>query len=268
MIKKLVMALFLFVLVSCSSNNGSKYSVVMSNDATEKINSILNHQIMLNHNSNRAELIDYISASFLETPYVSNTLIGSSNQKEALVVNFDGVDCFTYIDYVVALSKASDVSSFFNALIDVRYKDSDVNYYHRKHFFTDWYSVSPQNAVDVTALISPNAITLKKLLNKKSDGDEFIRGLGGIPRTITYIPRNAINQDVLDNLRQGDLVGVYSPIDGLDVSHTGIVIKKDNQVLYRNASFLSENNKVVDVPFAEYMGSKPGIIVLRVKDKN
>lgn len=68
---------------------------------------------------------------------------------------------------------------------------------------------------------------------------------------------------VLNNLKTGDYIGIYSPIKGLDVSHTGIVIRKNNQVLYRNASSLSKNMKVVDTNFLEYISSKTGIIVLR-----
>lgn len=84
---------------------------------------------------------------------------------------------------------------------------------------------------------------------------------------MTYIPGSLINQKVLNNLQQGDFIGVYSTIDGLDVSHTGLVIKKNGQVFYRNASSLSKNNKVVDTSFIEYMQSKPGIVVLRALNK-
>ncbi|QJY41025.1 DUF1460 domain-containing protein [Vibrio cholerae] len=60
--------------------------------------------------------------------------------------------------------------------------------------------------------------------------------MGVIPRMVTYIPRDKITQSVLDNLQNGDLVGVYSPKIGLDVTHTGIIVKENNQILYRNAS--------------------------------
>ncbi|SFN73221.1 DUF1460 domain-containing protein [Xenorhabdus japonica] len=263
MMKSPLLALLAFSLISCSSNDQPGYPIVMSDNAIEKINNIIERDIKPNTTLNQGELIDHVSASFLGTPYLADTLIGSPDQQEALVINVDAVDCFTYLDYVVALTKSSDISSFLNSLINTRYKNSNVSYYNRKHFFTDWYAVSPQNAIDVTSTLSPDAITIEKLLNQKSDGGEYIKGLGVTPRMITYIPGKAINQKVIDNMQDGDLAGVYSPISGLDVSHTGIVIKKDNQVLYRNASSLSKNNKVVDISFIEYMHSKPGVIVLR-----
>lgn len=44
--------------------------------------------------------IDEISASFLGTPYVPHMLEGSATTAEKLVIDFRGLDCFTYLDYV------------------------------------------------------------------------------------------------------------------------------------------------------------------------
>ena len=56
---------------------------------------------------------------------------------------------------------------------------------------------------------------------------------------------------MLDQMKTGDYVGVYSPLEGLDVSHVGIVVSDDGQVWFRNASSLAANRKVVDSPFLE-----------------
>ncbi|WP_336845156.1 DUF1460 domain-containing protein [Providencia rettgeri] len=263
MIKKLMTILSAGLsIISCASQQPT-YPIVMTENTKERINQIIESEIIPNPALSQRDLIDPISAKFLETPYLANTLIGGPKQQEALVVNFEGVDCFTYLDYVLALTQSQDEPSFLSALVKVRYKNSEVSYYHRKHFFTDWFAESPKNAIDVTSTLTPNTITLTKQLNQKSDGSEYIKGLGVKSRNVAYIPGNLITQQVLNNLQQGDFVGVYSLIDGLDVSHTGLVIKKNGNVFYRNASSLSKNNKVVDTPFIEYMQSKPGIIVLR-----
>ncbi|MDQ8935201.1 DUF1460 domain-containing protein [Acinetobacter rudis] len=262
--KRPIIAIITCLLAGCPSDKNTHYSTLTSEHSKEKINKIIEHEVKPNTHLNSGDLIDRVSAPFLGTPYLANTLVGGPDQQEILVINLDAVDCFTYLDYVVALTKSHDESSFEHALINVRYKNSDVTYYNRKHFFTDWYASSPQNAVDITSTLSSDAITVEKVLNQKEDGSEYIKGLGAIPRTITYIPGQAIHQQLLDNLRNGDLIGIYSPISGLDVSHTGIVIKKNRQVFYRNASSLAKNNQVVDTPFLEYMNSKPGIVVLRV----
>ena len=80
---------------------------------------------------------DRLSAQFLGTPYGANTLIGSANVPEHLVVELARVDCFTYADYVEALKRAHSRDEFVASLIDVRYKDGVVAFENRKHFFTD-----------------------------------------------------------------------------------------------------------------------------------
>lgn len=253
-------------LTSFAPSSHAQYSTVMSENTAKKINRIIENTIKPNTALPQDELIERVSAQFLNTPYLADTLIGGPDQSEVLVVNFDAVDCFTYLDYVIALIKSTDASNYLESLINIRYEDSNVAYYSRKHFFTDWVARSPQNAVDVTSTLSPNAITVDKQLNQQANGDEYIKGLGTIPRTITYIPGGAIDQDVMDNIQQGDLVGIYTPLSGLDVTHTGFAIRKNGELFYRNASSLQINNKVVDTPFLEYMYSKPGIIVLRTLD--
>ncbi|EDX8203923.1 DUF1460 domain-containing protein, partial [Salmonella enterica subsp. enterica serovar Paratyphi A] len=135
----------------------------------------------------------------------------------------------------------------------------------RRHFFSDWFAATPRNARDVTPDISPDYVVVDKQLNHKPDGGEYIPGLGIHPRKINYIPGRAINQQVMNHLKNGDYIGVYSPLDGLDVSHVGIVVRHDEQVWFRNASSLAANRKVVDTPFMEYMHSRPGIVVLRAE---
>jgi len=70
---------------------------------------------------------------------------------------------------------------------------------------------------------------------------------------------------MLDQMKNEDYVGVYSPLEGLDVSHVGIVVCHDGQVWFRNASSLAASRKVVDSPFLEYMRAKPGMVVLRAE---
>lgn len=214
----------------------------------------------------QGERISQISATFLGTPYQADTLIGSPDTPdtpEALVINFNGVDCFTLLDYVQALSRSHDRASFEASLIRTRYAGGDVSYLKRRHFFTDWFAVSPRNADDITRTLSPDAMTVVKQLNRQSSGKERLPGLRVIPRRITYIPARAITVQVLKQIQTGDYIGVYTPAQGLDVSHAGIAVRHDGRLWFRNASSLAANRKVVDAPFSEYMRSKPGIIVLR-----
>lgn len=54
------------------------------------------------------------------------------------MIDFRGLDCFTYIDYVEALSTARSEGEFVQRLVDIRYVDGNIAFPQRKHFFTDW----------------------------------------------------------------------------------------------------------------------------------
>lgn len=252
-------------LTACAAHDTENYQTVMDSVTAQKVTRITQSNLLLSTGESRGEVINRISSAFLDTPYQANTLIGAPGVPETLVANFNGVDCFTLIDYVEALTRSSDQKSFLKNLVSVRYIDGDVNYLSRRHFFSDWYATTSHNARDITSSISSDFVVADKQINRKPDGGEYIPGLGIHPRKINYIPGKAINQQVLNNLKTGDYVGVYSPNGGLDVSHVGIVVHRDGQVWFRNASSLAANKKVVDSPFMEYMHSKPGIVVLRAE---
>jgi len=252
-------------LTACAAPGQEEYQTIMDSVTAEKVNQIIRSEVIPYSGENHGDIISRVSSVFLGTPYQSDTLIGGPGTPEALVVNFNGVDCFTLLDYVEALTRSNDQKSFLHNLTEVRYTGENVDYLSRRHFFSDWFTTEPRNAQDVTPDISPDYAVADKQLNRKPDGGEYIPGLGIHPRKINYIPGYTLSQQVLDHLKAGDYVGVYSPLEGLDVSHVGIVVRYNGQVWFRNASSLAANRKVVDSPFLEYMRAKPGIIVLRAE---
>lgn len=252
-------------LTACATPGTEKYQTIMDTVTAEKVSHIIRSDVIPSSDENHGEVISRVSSAFLGTPYQADTLIGGPGTPEALVVNFNGVDCFTLADYVEALTHSHDQKSFLHNLTQVRYTGGNIDYLSRRHFFSDWFATTPHNARDVTPDISPDYATANKQLNRKPDGGEYIPGLGIHSRKINYIPGNTISHQVLDRLKTGDYVGVYSPLEGLDVSHVGIVVRHDRQVWFRNASSLAANRKVVDSPFLEYMRAKPGIVVLRAE---
>ncbi|MFE3190821.1 DUF1460 domain-containing protein [Nocardia sp. NPDC059240] len=211
----------------------------------------------------RTDAIAQLSGRFIGTPYRANMLIGSASQPEQLVVDFRGVDCFTYLDYVEALSRSADRGQFVQNLIATRYTDGQVEFTHRKHFFTDWAYTNRVAANDITASLTPGAVTITKHLNAKAGGGNYLPGLPVVDRNITYIPSGAMDNAVIGGLRTGDFLGAYTDEAGLDVSHVGIFISTPNGPMFRNASSLSANNQVVDTPLTQYLTTVPGLVVLR-----
>jgi len=223
-------------------------------------------EVIRNKPEEKSAQIDYLSGKFLETPYVANTLTGDINKPEIFTVNLKGMDCFTYIDYVEALRLSSSFEEFDPNLKSIRYKDAEVSFQNRNHFFTDWPITNNKNIYDVTHDIGgENAVLVNKSLNLKDDGTTFLPGIPIVPRTFYYIPSSDVNQKMIEKLQTGDYIGMYTDVDGLDVSHTGIIIKNEIGVFLRHASSKKANRRVVDEDFAQYIQNVPGIVVHRPK---
>jgi hypothetical protein len=210
--------------------------------------------------------IDFLSRQFLGLDYVESTLIGDINTPEVFVINMEGVDCFTFIDYIEAMRLADSFSEFKNNLKKIRYSSGRVAFKNRNHFFTDWIEFNSDFVTDVTEKIGDKKfIRVIKTLNEKENGIYFLPGIKPFQRQITYIPSDRIDEPIINKLRTGDYIGVYSKIKGLDVSHVGIIIKDNDKVYLRHASSLKIYRKVIDQDFKKYISDKPGIIVLRPK---
>jgi hypothetical protein len=194
-------------------------------------------------------------------------LEGSESIPEKLVIDLRGLDCFTYLDYVEALRKSNSQSEFVSNVISGRYVDRNVDFLSRKHFFTDWAHGGDYKLVDdVTSQISPHAKSIEKNLNERADGTFYLPGLPVTKRKITYISSDLIDEEVVGRLRSGDLIGIYTNIAGLDVTHIGFFIATEHGYVLRHASSKKTSEKVVDSPFMEYVAKTPGIVVLRTRD--
>ena len=210
--------------------------------------------------------IDLLSRHFLGVEYRESTLIGSINKSETFVINLNGVDCLTFIEYVEAMRLSNTFSEFEKNLKRVRYHNGVCSFENRNHFFTDWSEYNSGLVEDVTAIIGgARALSIPKRLNLKKDETYFIHGIDHKNREIKYIPADTIDGLIMDGLKTGDYAGVYSEEDGLDVSHVGIIIKIGDRVYLRHASSAASNRKVIDEECKGYITQKPGIVVLRPK---
>ncbi len=212
------------------------------------------------------ERIAFISGHFLGIPYRQATLIGNSHVPENLVIDLGGMDCFTFLDYVEALRMSSSLADFPLFLQRVRYHGGVVAYRTRNHFFTGWAVYNAGFVVDVTAEVGRGrAVAVQKELNRRADGTLLLEGIEPRVSTLTVIPADAVHE-VTANMRTGDYAGIYAEMEGLDVSHVGIVIRKEGILFLRHASSAPDAGAVMDQDFLEYMKGSPGLIVLRPLD--
>jgi hypothetical protein len=205
-----------------------------------------------------------ISEEFLGLPYRGYTLVGDCDTTEALVIDLEGVDCFTFIDYVEAMRISNSYPEFRASLARVRYRGGIIAYGERNHFFSDWIESNSSLVHDVTGEVGQNALRRQvKTLNANEEGGFFLPGLKVKEREINYIPAPLIDDSIAGRLETGDYVGIYSMTAGLDVSHVGIFVRTGKNIFLRHASSSEQVRKVVDQEFRTYVAGKPGIVVLR-----
>jgi hypothetical protein len=212
--------------------------------------------------------IAFLSKQFIGIPYQESTLVGDQDTEEVFTVNLEELDCFTMLDYIEAMRLSSTFSSFRANLKKVRYQNGIISFEKRNHFFSDWAAYNSDSVEDFTGRLCPGKVrSVKKQLNLKDDGFFFVPGIRTVQREIKYIPSSAIDDAVTSQLMTGDYIGIYSSIKGLDVSHVGIFIRDGNSMILRHAAARTEFRYVIDEDFMEYVAQKPGIMVLRPKDK-
>ena len=77
-----------------------KEQILLGKWTTDKLEQMLGEASKIRGPAAR---IDFISKQFLNTDYKESTLIGDINTPEVFVMNLEGVDCFTFVDYVEAM---------------------------------------------------------------------------------------------------------------------------------------------------------------------
>lgn len=265
MFYKLFQLLLCFLSLMCCVVHGADFNQVdLGRWSKAELEQIMESARLID---NPGDQIVALSNHFIDTPYAENTLIGDPHTKEQLVVNLARFDCFTFLDVIEALRRSPNVARLPIQLQDVRYRNAIVAYANRRHFFSDWVADEDSKINDVTTSVGQGrAKVVVKKLNLKTDGSCWVPEIPSVAREIIYIPTQSIDHDILSAIKAGDYVGVYSDLAGLDVSHTGLVVKNKNILMLRHASSRNNVRKVVDVELLEYLKGKPGLVVYRVKE--
>ncbi|RMG58183.1 MAG: DUF1460 domain-containing protein [Bacteroidetes bacterium] len=229
------------------------------------------------------EIIPTVGHRFIGTPYVAHTLEGET---EELVVDLQGLDCTTFLENVVVLSRlvARDALTFadFQAeLAGLRYREGVVEGYpSRLHYFSDWLYQNAQKGLitDITAELGGDAY--EKEINFMSTHPDAYAQLGD-PATLAaieeteaainsrryyYIPKDRI-EAVEDRIADGDLIALTSRVEGLDIAHVGLAIHVGDRLHFMHASSRSMKVEISTIPLVEYMAkSHTGIMVARLED--
>lgn len=234
-------------------------------DDSVRVVSLLNKAKTISKPSMAAYML-FFARQLKGVPYVAKTL--EVNSTERLVVNLRQLDCTTYVETVLALSRCmtqhkTAYADYCRNLRLIRYRDGLVAYTARKHYFTYWIQQNARQGI-VKDVQQPNP-PFKAVQTVKANymtthlsqypmlkgKPEWIRQIGNMEKAITglkarYIPTAAINNGRLmrQTVHDGDIIGIVTTKQGLEISHLGIAVWHNDGLHMLNASSLY--HKVVE----------------------
>ena len=225
-----------------------------------------------------------VGKTFLKTPYVAKTL--EIGEVETLVINFQGLDCTTFVENVLAFTlllqhEKTDFDSFAKVLETIRYKNGKLDgYASRLHYFSEWIANNQQKGVlaDITAEIGGKEITKEiDFMSTHRDLYPFLADDVNFEKikasenflnneAICYLPQDQIEANE-HLIHSGDIIALTTSIEGLDITHTGIASReKDGRIHLLHASSSGEV-KISELPLVDYLkkvDKNTGIMVARV----
>ena len=235
-------------------------------------------------NHSIGELAVEIGSWFIQTPYVEKTL--ELPGKEYLVVNLMGLDCTTFVETVVALTRIANrddftVKSYEKELEGIRYQQGQRGEYpSRLHYFSDWIFQNQQKGIltDITKVIggkpyenAPSFMSSNPKYYSQLSNPDYVSQLRETEaaigsRTYYYIPKDEISKHE-SNIQSGDLIAITTSIPNLDIVHVGFAIVREGRIHLLHASTSSMKVEVSQKPLSDYIDGKKsqsGIIVSRL----
>lgn len=231
------------------------------------------------------------AAELLEgRPYVGHTLEGDVEQ---LVINVDQLDCVTFVENCFALAMTVKEGrrswrEFSRNIESLRYrKGVQKGYDSRLHYTTDWITdnVYRGNISDVTPML-PGAKSLTKTLNFMTRHRDLYPALqdeevyqrcreieeGLRSMRIPYMTKESANQkNVIEELRDGDMISFVSPKEGLDSSHVALLRIINGKPYMMHASLKGKKVVFEKEPLYSYLKyykrDAPGFRVLRLREQ-
>jgi hypothetical protein len=281
-----ILAVFYFLLTSCSFK-GNVETEVYKTVSTQEDKEILEQIFELfaeETNAPTSVLMVKLGTWFMETPYVAHTL--EKGDEEQLVVNLRGLDCTTLVENCLALTKTIQsgehtFEQFTKELKNVRYRSGKIDGYpSRLHYTTDWIFDNQQKKLvrnlskEIGATPYPKEINFMSThpysYRQLKDSSHFVKIITQKEDDINsrqhfYIPEEKL-AEVEDQLMDGDIVGITTSINGLDISHMGILVRKAGRIHLLHASSSAEKVVLSDETLEEYLlssKSATGILVAR-----
>jgi hypothetical protein len=236
------------------------------------------------------EVIVVIAKSFIGTDYAANTL--EAPGKEQLIVNLQTLDCVTFYENSLVLARCIKKNKltfddYKKELQFVRYRGGVIDGYpSRLHYTSDYFFDNEKKSVlkDITKELG--GVPFKKKINFMSTHPDSYLQLKNSPenvkeiqkiedemntRTLYHIPKADVKR-IASQIKDGDIIGITSTVDGLDCNHTGIAIRlasrsgQNGKLHFLHAPISGSKVQITEVPLWEYLAKikkDAGIMIAR-----
>jgi hypothetical protein len=190
------------------------------------------------------ELMGKLALELEGTPYKGSTL-ELSPDREFCSVNLNGLDCVTFFETTLGMARmlkkgGRTPAKLLKEISFTRYRHGKPgDYSTRLHYTTDWFEDNESKHVVKVLSDLPGAEAFSQKVSYMSEHPEASIQLKAHPELLAKIKQDedAINQrsmmfiplaklaEVEPLLKTGDIVGICTAQPGLDIAHTGLVLR-------------------------------------------
>ena len=177
---------------------------------------------------------------FLGSPYLAMSLDQSG--REQLHLDLTQFDCMLFVEQLLAIVSADSFDGFAELTRRLRYRNGEISYCTRQHYFHDWIgSAQLQGVLEASSAWPGQARRHLSLNFMSSHRDRYpalqspalfdcIDELEQGRRIDQYYLPLAVLDDALPSLQSGDIFAVATRVEGLDVSHTGVLVRDGSRL--------------------------------------
>lgn len=237
------------------------------------------------------DVIVEIGKTFIGVDYGAHVL--ETEGEEKLVVNMRALDCVTFYENCVTLArcikmKKTTFTDYIAQLQFLRYRDGKIDGYpSRLHYTTDyWFNAEKKGILKVVTkeiFEEKNVVEIPRPVNYMTthrdrykhlkDNDSNWKKIKAQEDAMNarkeyFMPKGNLHM-FADRVNNGDLIGITTNIQGMDIAHTGVAVKVEGRLHFMHAPITGSKVHITEVPLYEYLaknGRQTGIIVARVNE--
>jgi len=233
------------------------------------------------------ERMGKVAMAWIDTPYVGWTL-ETEDGVERCTVNLEGLDCVTLFENAYNFARHLKVEepsewAMLRYTHQSRYRDGRMSdYASRIHYTSEWFHHNQgRRLVEVISDRFPESEPFPKAFNFMSRNADAYAALKNDPSLLPkiramearlsrlklrYVPRENVAL-IEPKLQTGDIVGLTTAQDGMDISHTGLCYRDEaGELRFLHASSVKKK-VILDARLSACLsGRNTGVMIARPKE--